>query len=167
MNIADILAALHESKLAGIVGGDAEGSEWVFPIVETIHVLALATVFGSIAMVDLRLLGISSRQSRVSRLSDEVLPWTWSAFIVAAITGTLLFISKAPTYWANPQFEMKFLAMFLAGVNMMVFQFGVYRRVADWDTAVPTPLAARIAGGLSISLWIVVIFMGRWIGFTT
>jgi hypothetical protein len=167
MSIADILTALHESTLAGIVGGDATGSEWVFPIVETVHVLALATVFGSIAMVDLRLLGISSRHSRVSRLSDEVLPWTWSAFVIAAISGSLMFISKAPTYWANPQFDVKFLAMFLAGVNMMVFQFGVYRRVADWDTALPTPLTARLAGAASISLWVVVIFMGRWIGFTT
>jgi hypothetical protein len=162
-----ILEVLQHSRLADMVGGDTAGSEWLFPIIETIHVWCLATVFGSIAMVDLRLLGMSSRNGRVSKLSEEVLPWTWTAFVLAAISGLLLFISKATIYWNNPQFEMKFLSMFLAGANMMVFQFGTFRRVADWDTALPTPLAARVAGALSICLWITVIFMGRWIGFTT
>jgi hypothetical protein len=162
-----ILEVPQHSKLADMVGGNAAGSEWLFPVIETIHVLSLATVFGSITVVDLRLLGISSRSNRVSKLSEEVLPWTWTAFVLAAITGSLLFISKATIYWNNPQFEMKFLSMFLAAVNMMVFRYGVFRCVADWDTSLPTPLAARVAGTLSICLWIVVTFMVRWIGFTT
>ncbi len=167
MNIQSLLTALHDSSLAGIVAGESSGSEWVFPIVETLHVLSLATVFGSIAMVDLRLLGLGSRQSRVSGLTAEVLPWTWTAFLIAAMTGSLMFISKAPVYWVNTQFQLKFVAMVLAGVNMLVFHFGIHRRVAEWDTTLPTPLAARAAGATSIVLWTVVIFMGRWIGFTT
>jgi hypothetical protein len=57
--------------------------------------------------------------------------------------------------------------MFLAGVNMAAFHFGAYRRVHEWDEIHPPPRAARLAGTLSIALWIGVIFFGRWIGFTT
>ena len=86
--------------------------------------------------------------------------------MLSAITGTLLFMSKAVTYYGNFQFRMKFIFMALAAVNMLIFHFGAYRRVAQWDTAVP-PTSARIAGALSIAFWVAVIFFGRWIGFTT
>jgi hypothetical protein len=161
------ISALQGTALAGLVRGDQAGGEWLFPIVETFHVLALATVFGSIAMVDLRLLGLSSRNRAVSKLSEEVLPWTWVAFLVAALSGSLLFISKAESYWFNTQFQLKFLCMLLAGLNMLAFQFGIYRRVAQWDSSLPAPLAARFAGAASLCLWLAVIVFGRWIGFTT
>jgi hypothetical protein len=161
-----LLAAEHTSFAAAMRGGEF-GWEWLFPIVETLHVIALAMVFGSVVMVDLRLAGATSRNSAVSRLSSEVLPYTWGAFSCAIVTGTLLFVSKAHVYFYNLQFQLKFLCMFLAGVNMAVFHFGAYRHVLEWDQRHPPPPAARLAGALSIALWIGVIFFGRWIGFTT
>jgi hypothetical protein len=154
---------LQDTALAQAI----RGGEWLFPAIETVHVLSLATVFGSIVMVDLRLLGFSSRSSALSRLTRETLPFTWAAFGLAALTGTLMFISKAPVYFHNLQFRLKFLCMLLAGINMLVFHAGVYRRVAQWDLTLPPPTAARIAGALSIALWLSIIALGRWIGFTT
>jgi hypothetical protein len=148
------------------VRGDTPGSEWLFPIVETCHVLSLTVVFGSIVMVDLRLLGWTSRGTSMERLARECLPWTWTAWVLAAITGSMLFMSKAVTYAGNFEFRMKFICMALAAVNMLVFHFGAYRRVADWDMGAP-PAAARLAGGLSVTFWLAVIFFGRWVGFTT
>lgn len=161
-----MLVSLQELPFSAAIRGDTPGTEWLFPIVETCHVLALTVVFGSIAMVDLRLLGVVSRATPVARLTGEVLPWTWYAWILAAITGSTLFVSKAVTYADNFDFRMKFLFMALAAVNMLVFHFGAYRRVAEWDVGVPPP-AARAAGGLSMLFWLAVIFFGRWIGFTT
>ena len=166
MTIADVLSALESTSIGSAVRGDL-GWDWLFPNVETIHVLSFALVFGSIIMVDMRLLGVASLSSPVSRLSDEVLPYTWMAFVLAATSGTLLFMSKAHVYFNNLQFELKFLCMLLAGVNMAVFHFGCYRHVSQWDNAQPPPLAARVAGGISILLWVGVIFFGRWVGFTT
>jgi hypothetical protein len=166
MILSDSLLALEHTSLAMAMSGKL-GGEWLFPIVETLHVISLAMVFGSIVMVDLRLVGAASRNSAVSRLSHEVLPYTWGAFICAIVTGTLLFISKAHVYFYNLQFQLKFLCMFLAGVNMLVFHFGAYRQVLEWDERQPPPRAAQLAGALSITLWIGVIFFGRWIGFTT
>jgi hypothetical protein len=166
MTLHNILVFLQELPLSAAVRGDEPGTEWLFPIVETCHVLSLTVVFGSIAMVDLRLLGLTSRDSSIARLTQETLPWTWTAWGLAAITGSMLFMSKAVTYAGNFDFRMKFIFMALAAVNMLVFHFGAYRRVADWDMGMPPP-AARLAGGLSLSFWLAVIFFGRWIGFTT
>jgi hypothetical protein len=167
MSVADVLAALQHSALASAVRGDAAGYDWLFPIIETAHVVALAVVFGTVAMVDLRLLGFGVPGSSVRKLASEVLPWTWGAFAFAAMSGSLLFASKANVYFTNHEFRMKFLALFLAGLNMLVFQFGAFRRVAEWDARRPPPIAARLAGGVSLLLWILVIFYGRWVGFTT
>ncbi|MGU7771580.1 DUF6644 family protein [Burkholderia sp. MR1-5-21] len=162
MTIDPLLKLIEHTNLATIV----RQGDWWFPLDECLHVLSIVTVFGSIIMMDLRLLGLASRDSAVTKLSKEVLPYTWVAFVCAVITGTIMFISRAHVYWHNTQFDYKFLFMFLAGVNMLAFHFGAFRRVADWDETVPPPPAARRAGGLSIALWITVIFFGRWIGFT-
>jgi hypothetical protein len=85
---------------------------------------------------------------------------------VAAVFGTLMFMAKAGTYAGNLQFRLKFVCMGLAGLNMLIFHFGAYRQVARWDEGEP-PISAKMAGALSLTLWIGVVFFGRWVGFTT
>ncbi|OYW45415.1 MAG: hypothetical protein B7Z08_05675 [Sphingomonadales bacterium 32-68-7] len=140
-------------------------STWMFPTFESIHVVALVTVFGMIAIVDLRLVGLANRQFPISRLEKDTLPWVWGAFVLAAITGTLLFVSKASSYMANPYFLWKGAAMAGAGLNMLFFHFVTSRTIGQWDTG-PLPLKVKLAGGLSLILWIAVLFFGRAIGFT-
>ena len=166
MNIAELLTTIEDWPISAALRGEIPGTEWLFPIIETLHVMALTIVVGSIAMVDLRLLGITSRNSAVSRLSNEVLPWTWTAWAAAAMFGTLIFMAKANTYAGNLQFRLKFACMGLAAVNMLIFHFGAYRRVAHWDLGEP-PMSAKVAGALSLLLWVGVVFFGRWVGFTT
>lgn len=140
-------------------------SDWAFPTIETIHVFFLVIVVGTVAIVDLRLLGVASRNRSVSKLSREVLPITWGAFLGALISGSLLFISNATHYFANGPFRFKMICMALAGLNMLIFHFMTYRDVQRWDDDVITPKAARIAGALSLIFWILVVAFGRWIGF--
>ena len=166
MTIAELLTAVEAWPISAAMRGEQPGTEWLFPIIETLHVMALTLVVGSIAMMDLRLLGIASRNSAVSRLSNEVLPWTWTAWTVAAVFGTLMFMAKAQTYAGNLQFRLKFVCMGLAALNMLIFHFGAYRDVERWDEGKP-PMSAKMAGALSLSLWIGVVFFGRWVGFTT
>jgi len=165
MSIEGLLTAIQSWPVSSAMRGDTPGTEWFFPIIETLHVMALTIVVGSIAMVDLRLLGVASRDSAVSRLSAEVLRWTWTAWCAAAVFGTLMFMSKAVSYAADLQFRLKFVCMALAAVNMLVFHFGAYRDVAAWDSDKP-PVSAKVAGAFSLSLWIGVVFFGRWTGFT-
>jgi hypothetical protein len=139
---------------------------WLFPTIESVHVLALVLVVGSIMVVDLRLLNLASRERSVKELTDDVLPWTWSAFVVAAITGTLLFSSSAMRYSGLWQFEAKMCMLVLAAINMAIFHVGAFRNVAHWDKAeARPPLAARLAGGISLGIWLSIVALGRLIGF--
>ena len=97
-------------------------------------------------------------------LIDSVLPWTWSAFTLAALAGLLLFSSKASQYLVNPFFRLKLLLLALAALNMLVFHFITARTIANWDQGTP-PLSARAAGALSLVLWMAIVAAGRWMGF--
>ncbi len=141
-------------------------SVWLFPTIVTVHVFALVFVVGSIMTVDLRLLGLGSRDRPFTEVAAEALPWTWSAFAVAAIAGSLMFSSKAVTYYGDIPFRLKMGCLLLAAINMGVFHLLGTRYVADWDRGRP-PFAARFAGGVSLSLWIAIVAAGRWVGFTT
>jgi hypothetical protein len=136
------------------------------PVIESIHVLAAATVFGTILIVDLRLLGIPNTRRPFTRVSDEMLTLTWGGFLVALVTGVLMFTANAITYVSNTAFLCKMAALLLAGVNMAVFQLVTFRTVGAWNTDARSPTAARMAGMLSILVWLCVIFFARWIGFT-
>ena len=140
-------------------------STWLFPTIETVHVLCIVPVVGSIMIVDLRLLNLTSRGRAVTELTAEVLPFTWSAFICAAITGGLLFSSSAVKYSQNGPFRFKMVLLLVAAINMAIFHLGIFRTVEHWDRSPRIPFGARLGGGLSLMLWITVVASGRWIGF--
>jgi len=137
-----------------------------FPLVETAHVIAVVTVVGVIAIVDLRLLGLASLSYSVSRLTKALLPVTWIAFALAVMTGLLLFSSQPATYYANFAFRMKMALLLTAGFNMVLFHIFTMRGIALWDRDAPVPPAARAAGLLSLVTWVLVVGFARWIGFT-
>jgi hypothetical protein len=140
-------------------------SGWLFPTIEVVHVVALTLVVGSIAMLDLRLLGVSRKDYGVLELAAQTLPWTWGAFAVALLSGALMFSSAATMYADNVPFRIKLILIALAGINMLIFHVTAYRTAHRWNHQLPTPMAARIAGTLSLAFWIGVVFFGRWIGF--
>ena len=162
MDLDVVFRWIHETSIAVTI----RENESLFPWIESVHVLAITLVMGSIAIVDLRLLGVASVDRAITRLTKDVLPCTWAAFAIAAITGAALFSSNAVNYAHNFYFQGKMVLLLLAGINMLVFQFLVSRDIEHWETASRTPLAARIAGGASLALWIGVVGFGRWIGFT-
>jgi hypothetical protein len=137
----------------------------LFPALESLHVIAITLVVGTIAVVDLRLLGVASHRRSADRLIRELLPFTWAAFVVAVITGSLMFASKSIDYAENTAFLWKLVVLALAGLNMAVFHLGEHRRIAQWDLATTPPTAARLAGLFSLILWTLVVVLGRWIGF--
>lgn len=141
-------------------------SSWMFPAFESVHVIAITLVVGSVMIVDLRVLGLTSTHRRVSQVSEEILPWTWAMFLIAVISGAFMFAAKAHTYASNFNFQVKMVLMGLAGLNMLVFHFFSYKSVPRWDLGQAAPVAARIGCGLSLSFWVLIVVMGRWIGFT-
>jgi hypothetical protein len=102
----------------------------------------------------------------VSRVTSGILPLTWSAFAVAIASGSLLFISNATKYLENGYFDAKIILICLAGLNMAIFHAISAKDLPKWENETTPPLRARLAGGLSILLWVSVVTCGRWIGFT-
>ena len=141
-------------------------SELLFPWIECFHVVAITLVVGTISIVDLRLLGLASMDRPAGELARRLLPWTWCAFAGAVVTGGLLFAANASTYGHNDFFLRKMVMLVLAGINMAAFQFITGRDIDNWGAGVTPPAGARIAGGLSLIIWIFVVGFGRWIGFT-
>jgi hypothetical protein len=142
-------------------------AELLFPTIETIHVIALVTVIGVIALMDLRLLGIVGRSKSVAAMERDTVPLVWTAFALALVSGALLFVSKAATYMANPYFLWKMGLMVLAGVNMAIFHLVWSKGMADWGRpGQSVPTAAKLSGLLSLALWMVIPLCGRIVGFT-
>ena len=145
------------------VGASVRQSLWLFPAIETVHLLGMAALLATIGAFDLRLIGIALRGESISSLARRVLPWAWAAFVLQVITGGLLFSSEAAHMVVNPAFRVKMVLLVLAGGHALVFQWIARSRMAQWD---PTPpLTVRIAGLFSLALWIGVVAAGRWIGF--
>ena len=140
-------------------------SEWVFPAFETIHVVAIVLVLGSISRLDMRLIGLTSRGRAVTEVSDEMLPWTWASFGIATVFGLLLFASKPIRYLEIAFFDVKMILILLAGLNMLFFEYVTLKTVAQWDRDPVPPMSARVAGGLSLAFWLSVVVCGRFIGF--
>jgi hypothetical protein len=162
MAIQDLMNAISQTP----TGVAIRESTFLFPVIECVHVLAITFVAGTIFMVDLRLVGLSGRSQAVTKLTDEILPWTWGAFGLAVVSGSLLFTSNALKYYENGPFRLKMLIMALAALNMLVFHFVTHKTVKTWDNAARPPMGAKMAGILSLAFWGLVIGSARWIGFT-
>jgi hypothetical protein len=138
---------------------------WAFTTVEIIHVFAISLVIGTIAIVDLRLIGVGSTGRPFRELSRLILPYTWAAFVVAVIAGSFLFISAAKAYFASTTFQIKMLIIVIAGINMLIFELITARGAEKWDTSPVPPQPARLAGMISLTCWVLVVILGRWTGF--
>lgn len=144
--------ALHESL-------------YLYPIVETIHVMAIALFGGTIAMVDLRLLGRAYTGTPVSEMTRRMLPWTVAGFIVLVLTGLLLFYAIPVRTYHSLWFRLKVLLMLVAAVNVWWLHQRINRDRARWDTHPKPPRAARVAAAISLCAWIGVIVAGRMIAY--
>jgi hypothetical protein len=161
MSVLQICQWIHDTNLATSI----RESDWVYPVIETIHVLAIALLAGTVAIVDLRLLGIVLKREPVSRIAGQVLPLTWAGFVAMFASGGLLFLAQAVKSYNNPAFRIKLLLLILVGINPLVFHSTVYRSVGAWDDAPSTPRRARLAAVLSICLWSGIIVAGRAIAY--
>src|SRR5438093_5374604 len=159
MGMTEFLASLEASGLAGRI----RDSLYLFPLIESSHVIGLTMVFGTIAIIDLRLLGLASTRRPFSRIASDIMKWTWAAFALTVTTGLLMFFTNAGVYYHNFYFRSKMTLLALAGINMLVFELTARRSVQRWDKDPAAPAAGRAVAVVSLVLWISIIFLGRWI----
>jgi hypothetical protein len=154
------LVYLETSGLASLM----RQSQWLYPIVEIVHILGFVTLVGSVAMFDLRLLGLSPRLS-VAGMARHLLRWSLGSLLLVVPSGLMMFSAHATEFADNTAFRVKMLLLATAGANAVWFHRTSFRSVADWNTGVAPPLASRVAAGVSLALWIGVIGCGRLIAY--
>jgi hypothetical protein len=144
--------ALHESL-------------FVYPLVETTHVLSLILFVGTVSFVDLRLLGLVFRDVPISQVTARLLPWTIVGFFLIGVSGVLLFYAIPVRTYSSVFFRVKLIMLVVAGINAGLFHLRVKREGPDWDSAAKPPFRVRMTGAVSLFSWATVIVMGRMIAY--
>ena len=143
-----------------------EDAPWFFGTFLTAHVLSMCLFLGLVFMMDLRLLGIAHRQTSVSQIQKRLFPWQLAGALIMSFSGLVLFYAQPVLYWGKGFFWIKMLlAIPLATINLLAFHFTTYRSVDAWDNSPDPPFAAKLAGILSIVLWIAVLSFGRLVAY--
>lgn len=149
MHLAPFLRWLGSTPVANAI----DDSAWLFPAIESLHILGLALLVGTIAILDLRLLGLGPRSRSAAELARDLQPWTLAGLGVMLATGPLLFSSDPLRYYNNPAFAFKMRVL----VAAVISHFTLHRRAAGsrrWS---------KPAACVSVALWSAVIVGGRWI----
>ena len=143
------------------IGTALRESDYAFSIVESIHVLSITLLIGTIVILDLRMLGLVLRSLSVTRIARNIFPLAWTGFAISFISGFLLFWAEAAKMYGNPAFRAKVILLALVGLNPLIFHTTIYRRVHEWEVLDISPWRARAAAVASITLWAGIVIAGR------
>ena len=157
------------ARLGAAIAGSPLGtalreSVWLYPTVETIHIVGFALLFGSIVVVDLRLLG-ARRDVALGPLLSFALPVTLLSLLLVVPTGLLLFAAHATDLVGNRAFIVKMLLLFAAAINALMFHAGPYRIEVDASPGTVPRASTRVFAMVSIGVWVTVIVAGRLIAY--
>jgi hypothetical protein len=142
-----------------------ESGVWTYGVVNLFHILGVASLFGSIAVLDLRLIGVW-RSVPLSAISRPTVPVATAGFVVAAITGMGLVATKATEYVGNPFFYIKFPAIFLGLINVaMLSGAPAWKQHRKRELSPQEESKLAIYGGISLVCWLTAITAGRMIGY--
>jgi hypothetical protein len=155
------LSALQSSEL----GEAVRSTPFLYPALESTHILGIAVLVGPAFAFDLRLLGVGRRIVPVTTAARYLLPVSHIGLAVSLATGVVLLSAQATAVAGSAAAPWKLGLLLVAGLNVLVFHHGVYGRVDQWTTAAVTPVPARIAAGVSLTAWTGVIFAGRFLAY--
>ncbi len=148
------------------IGTAVHQSDWLFPVIESVHVLAIVSLVGASTLLDLRLLNWGfAREQPASEVASRLLPVMWWSFAVIFATGALMFVSEAWQCYTSVAFRIKMALLLAVGVNALIFDRGAYRNIAAWEKDAVAPFAARVAAWVSMALWVAIVFAGRGIAY--
>lgn len=155
------LFALAERIEYSTVGTWIGESKFGYPIIEGIHLIGLAIAVGLLFVVDLRLLGLLLRQVPVYQLSRQLRPWIIWGFVAIFVTGALLFWSSASRMLDSPAFAVKTVLLAIGTINALYFELKLAHVPAIRENATRLPANIRVAAGVSLTVWTLVIVFGR------
>jgi uncharacterized protein DUF6644 len=138
---------------------------WLIPLLQAIHILAIAAVLSSAAMIDLRILGVAGRSQTLRATAHRFVPWIWTSLIVLAATGLVLVVGEPKRSLLNPAFQLKMVMLAVAVAGMLGVQGLLRRNVAFGDD---NPHGSKMRSAfvvLTFLLWCAIAIAGRWIAY--
>jgi uncharacterized membrane protein len=138
---------------------------WIIPTVQTIHILSIAIVMSSVLLVDLRVLGVISRGQPLEVVARRFLPWIWITLVVLLLSGSTLIVGEPGRSLQNPAFIAKMSMLITVILLTLSFQSGLKRDAQYWERSAGRRAAGRLIAGLSLILWVGIVFAGRWIAY--
>jgi hypothetical protein len=138
---------------------------WAIPILQTLHILAIAAAFGSVVMINLRILGLVGRRSTMVQVSRRYLPWIWWGLLVLVVTGIGMVVGEPVRELINPIFWIKMAAVVVMILLSLGFHAAVGRRMAQWEVTHDGRVAIRAGAATLIGLWCLIMVCGRWIAY--
>jgi hypothetical protein len=161
MSFLDFCRWIEKSPL----GTGVRDSVWIFPVIESIHILGIVLLAFTASLVDLRLLGVGLlRRQPLAEVSRQLLPWAWGAIVLMIVTGALLFASEAASKcYESTAFYVKMALLALAIANAAFTYFAVNRHADQWDST--PPARTKILAVFSLAVWAGVVFAGRGIAY--
>ena len=136
------------------------------PITQSLHILGIASVMGSVLMIDLKILGVALPSQNTSEMISRLMPWTWWALLVNLITGSIFVIARPARYFYNPVFEIKFLLLLPAMILAVILYALNRKQNGFWEQSTPHLFWAKAISFISLLLWIGVVLAGRWIAYS-
>ena len=128
------------------------------PIVQTVHLLSIAVMLGSIVLMSLRALGWTATSQEPREMAARLAPWTWSALPLLLLSGGIFVLARPQRYFTNPVFGLKF-AFLLPALALAALLYGKLKQGAATGTSI------RVLAGLNLLAWTAVILAGRWIAY--
>ena len=141
------------------------GVKWIIPTVQTVHILAIAVVMSSMAMLDLRLLQVIHHPHSIARMAQRFLPWVWAALAVLLFSGSLLIIAEPEREMGSPAFWAKMFLILLVVPITLLLHFTLRRNVEFWSLSPGRRTAARVLAVVSFLLLMAILTAGRWIAY--
>lgn len=138
---------------------------WIIPAVQSLHIVSVTIVVGSVIMIDMKLLGIFGAGTTVSDQLDRYTPWIWSALVVLFCTGLVLICGEPRRELLNVIFMTKMALIVFNVIATIIFQKVVHRQVLAWGDTPSNPMLARGFAVASLIVWIAIIVCGRWIAY--
>lgn len=135
------------------------------PIVQTIHILSVSAVMGSIVLIDLRVLGLALPSQPIGELVRRLAPWTWCALPSLALSGLVFVFARPTRYFVNPVFGLKFSMLVPALILLFVFQRASSGDANFWELSLARKVTAKAIAVVSLLLWVGVVLAGRWIAY--
>ena len=126
---------------------------WMYNSVSVIHYLTMFWFIGSIAVVDLRVMGVAAKKRNVAEFAAQLFPWAWTGMALAIVSGFLMFTASAGDWAPDPVFHVKLFFITLSVVFTILVQYFA----PSWGQSVETPNWAKVVALVSLLLWIATI----------